>query len=122
MSLLDQNLTEFELLQYVQSRDGEGGYLRGWTVKQTFMANWYVKSDIQRYVALKAEGMGQYALLTGREITLSFHNVIRRVKDGKIFRITSDSDDRYTPQSATLNLRYQEMDEWTLVDGDVNDN
>lgn len=116
MSLLDQNYTEFELLEFTQTKDGEGGYIREWTVKSTFFANWYVKSDLQRYAALKAETLGDYVLLTGREITLSFHNVIRRISDGKVFRIVTDSDDRYTPQSATLNLRYQEMEEWKLVD------
>jgi hypothetical protein len=45
---------------------------------------------------------------------LDFHDVIMRIADGKIFRITSDGDDNKTPKSATLDMRQVSAEEWSL--------
>lgn len=42
-----------------------------------------------------------------------YHDVIKRLKDGKILRITSDGDDSATPASASLNMRTCTAEEWT---------
>ena len=36
---------------------------------------------------------------------LSYNDIFKRKSDGKIFRVTSDGDDKYTPDSAILNMR-----------------
>ena len=38
-------------------------------------------------------------------MTLEYHDVFRRVRDGKIFRVTSDGDDKFTPASTSLDMR-----------------
>jgi len=43
--------------------------------------------------------------------------VFRRAFDGKIFRVTSDGSDKYTPASATLNMRQVTAEEYELPDG-----
>jgi hypothetical protein len=40
--------------------------------------------------------------------------VFRRNRDGKIFRVTSDGDDKHTPISATLNMRVVTAEEFKL--------
>ena len=55
-----------------------------------------------------------YTLTTRKSINLQYHDVLRRVRDGKIFRITSDGDDLYTPASASLDMRNVSAEEFVL--------
>jgi hypothetical protein len=67
--------------------------------------------------AKKAEAQGVtsvYTLTTKKNISLEYHDVLRRSRDGKIFRVTSDGDDSFTPASASLNMRQVTCEEWTL--------
>ena len=49
--------------------------------------------------------------------------MVRRASDGKIFRVTSDGDDKRTPRSAALNMRNVSAEEWipndpVILDGE----
>jgi threonine dehydrogenase-like Zn-dependent dehydrogenase len=62
-----------------------------------------------------AEGVKNvYTVTTKKSAMLDFHDVIMRIADGKIFRITSDGDDNKTPKSATLDMRQVSAEEWSL--------
>ena len=50
-------------------------------------------------------------------MNLQYHDVFRRNRDLKIFRVTSDGDDKHTPASATLNMRQVTAEEWSLPNG-----
>ena len=50
-------------------------------------------------------------------MTLEYHDVFRRIRDGKIFRVTSDGDDKHTPASANLNMRQVTAEEWSIANG-----
>jgi hypothetical protein len=56
-----------------------------------------------------------YTVTTSRAIVLEYHDVFRRESDGKIFRVTSDGDDLYTPKSAGLDMRQVTAEEWVLT-------
>ena len=55
-----------------------------------------------------------YTVTTSKALTLEYHDVFKRVRDGKIFRVTSDGDDKYTPASATLDMRQVTAEEFSL--------
>ena len=62
-----------------------------------------------------AEGVkGVFTLITRKDITLEFHDVLKRVSNGKIYRVTSDGDDKHTPSSAGLDMRVVSCEEWVL--------
>jgi hypothetical protein len=48
---------------------------------------------------------------------LEYHDVFRRESDSKIFRVTSDGDDKHTPESAGLNMRQVTAEEFVLPTG-----
>ena len=52
-----------------------------------------------------------YTITTRKNINLQYHEIIKRVRDGKLFRITSDGDDNATPGSAGLNMRQVSAEE-----------
>ena len=58
-----------------------------------------------------------YTVTTRKNMTLEYHDVFRRIRDGKIFRVTSDGDDKHTPASANLNMRQVTAEEWSIANG-----
>ena len=46
---------------------------------------------------------------------LDFHDVFRRERDKKIFRVTSDGTDKATPPTATFQISQVSAEEWTLA-------
>ena len=55
-----------------------------------------------------------YTVTTTKALNLQYHDVFRRVEDSKIFRVTSDGDDKKTPPSAGLDMRQVTAEEWKL--------
>ena len=58
-----------------------------------------------------------YTFTTRKNIMLNNYDVLRRESDKKIFRVTSDGDDSFTPDSAGLNMRQVSCEEWRLPNG-----
>lgn len=114
MSLLDEAYEEYVMLDKVTTSDGYGGYTTTWKEGASIMGAMVFNSSIE---ARKAEAMGVssvYTLTTKKDITLEYHDVLRRTRDKKVFRVTSDGDDKFTPNSASLNMRQVTCEEWTL--------
>lgn len=114
MSLLDSAMETYIIMDKTTVPDGYGGfnteYVEGARIKGAVVFN-------NSLEAKKAEAQGVssvYTLTTRKNINLQFHDVLRRVRDGKIFRVTSDGDDLYTPDSATLDMRNVSCEEWQL--------
>lgn len=114
MSLLSEAMEKCIVLNKQTSADGYGGYITTWTDGAEFDAAIVFDTSMEARSANKQGVTSMYTVTTGRELTLEYHDVFRRVRDGKIFRITSDGDDRYTPASATLNMRQVTAEEWSL--------
>lgn len=117
MSLLDLFSDEYTVLNQTNSDDGYGSYKVEYTEGETFRGSIafnesHVPSSIES-LDLKST----YKLLFPKEVTLSFHQVIKRA-DGKIFRVTSDGSNVFTPNSSQLNLRLVELEDWSLEDDD----
>jgi hypothetical protein len=97
--------------------DGYGGFVATWADGAEFQAAIVFDSSLE---ARKAEQQGVsslYTVTTAKALNLAYHDVFKRVSDGKIFRVTSDGDDKFTPNSATLNMRQVSAEEWSLTDG-----
>ena len=114
MSLLENAYEDYILLDKVRVSDGLGGYDTVWTEGVTIQCAPQFSTSLQARTA-QAQGVSSmYTLVTKKEITLEFHDVLKRKSDGKIFRVTSDGDDKYTPNTAGLNMRVVTCEEWIL--------
>lgn len=114
MSLLDKAMESYIILNKSTMPDGYGGVVTSWVEGAKIKCALQFNNSIE---AKKAEAQGVtsvYTLTTKKDINLQYHDVLRRVRDGKIFRITSDGDDLFTPQSASLNMRNVSAEEWVL--------
>lgn len=117
MSLLSDAMTACTMLDKTTTTpDGYGGYIKTYRDGAQFQAAITFNTSMEARVA-DAQGVTSlYTVTTSREITLEYHDVFRREEDGKIFRVTSDGDDQYTPRSATLDMRIVTAEEWRLPD------
>lgn len=114
MSLLDEAFESYIILNKITTSDGYGGTVTSWVEGARIQCAEQFNNSIE---AKKAEAQGVtsvYTLTTRKDINLQYHDVLRRVRDGKIFRITSDGDDLYTPTSASLNMRNVSAEEFVL--------
>lgn len=114
MSLLDEAMTECVLLNKTIQSDGYGGYYATWSDGVSFNAAIVLNTSMQAKIGQQMGVTGLYTITTRKQLNLQYHDVFRRVKDGQIFRVTSDGDDKNTPESATLNMRQVSAEEFKL--------
>lgn len=114
MSLLTEAMDNCILLNKQTTADGYGGYITTYVDGVEFLAAVAFDTSIEARTADKQGVTSLYTVTTSRAITLEYHDVFRRKKDGKIFRVTSDGDDKYTPQSATIDMRVVTAEEWSI--------
>lgn len=94
--------------------DGYGGYRATYTDGANFNAAIRFDTSIEARTAEQAGVKSLYTVITQKNLILQYHDIFRRVQDGKIFRVTSDGDDKATPNSASLNMREVTAEEWSL--------
>lgn len=116
MSLLDEAFEQCVMIDRRTVPDGYGGIRPTWTDGAEFEAAIVFDSTMQARAATVQGVTSLYTVTTKKNIVLQYHDVFRRVSDGKIFRVTSDGDDRKTPASASLNMRQVGAEEWELTD------
>ncbi|HCJ37816.1 MAG TPA: hypothetical protein DHV37_05760 [Erysipelotrichaceae bacterium] len=118
MSLLDEAFEDYVMINKISEDDGYGGYNITWKDGATIQGAMVFNSSMQARIAGAQGVTSMYTLTTRRNVTLEYHDVLRRERDGKIFRVTSDGDDLFTPSSAGLDMRQVTCEEWRLPTGE----
>lgn len=118
MSLLSEAMEDCVLMDKITEPDGYGGYISRYVEGASFQAAIVFDTSMEARVADKQGVTSLYTVTTPKALTLEYHDVFKRLDDGKIFRVTSDGDDKYTPKSATLDMRQVTAEEYT-IDGQV---
>ena len=116
MSLLEQAMEKCVLIDKTTQADGYGGYITTYVEGAEFQAAIVFDTSMQARVADKQGVTSLYTVTTSKALTLEYHDIFKRVRDSKIFRVTSDGDDKYTPASATLDMRQVTAEEFVLTD------
>ena len=111
MSLLSDAMENCIIVNRQKVNDGYGGFKNEWVDGAAFQAAITFDSSMQARVADKQGVTSLYTVTTSRTFNLEYHEYFRRERDGKLFRVTSDGDDRYTPKSATLDMRQVNAEE-----------
>jgi hypothetical protein len=117
MSLLTESFEPCVMLNKRTTKDSYGSYFTIWEEGAEFDAAISFDTSIEARTAGAQGVTNLFTVLTGKEITLQYHDVFQRIKDGKIFRVgKSDGYDKKTPKSAGLQLRLVTAEEWELTD------
>ena len=114
MSLLTQAMEDVVMLEKRRVLDGEGGFTTDWVDGVQFKAAITFNSSMEARAAEKQGVTSRYTITAPLNAKLEYNDVIRRLRDGKVFRIKSDGDDVQTPKSATFQFLQVEAEEWEL--------
>lgn len=114
MSLLSDSMEDFVMMDRTTVPDGYGGYTSVWNDGVTFKVAAVLDTSMQARIGEKQGVTALYTLTTPKAMNLQYHDVIRRLSDGKIFRVTSDGDDKKTPASAVLDMRQVSAETFNL--------
>ena len=114
MSLLQDYTEPCQLIEKKRVPDGEGGFITSWADGIQFNASVVCDTSMQARAAEKQGVTSLYTVTCERNAKLEYHDVFRRLSDGKIFRVTSDGDDVQTPKQATFPFSQVTAEEWKL--------
>lgn len=114
MSLLSEAMENCIIMDKQTTPDGYGGVITTWVEGATFEAAIVMDNSIEARIAEQQGVTAIYTVTTSKTINLQYHDVFKRERDNKIFRVTSDGDDKHTPNSAGLNMRQVSAEEWIL--------
>ena len=115
MSLLTQAMEDVVMLEKTRVPDGEGGFTTDWVDGVQFKAAISFDSSMEARTAEKAGVTSLYTVTVPTNAKLEYHDCIKRLRDGKVFRITSDGDDKITPPSASFQFIQVTAEEYVPV-------
>lgn len=114
ISLWESQMTDCVMLEKTSEPDGEGGRISVWRETVPFRAAIVLSTSLEALTA-QAQGVTSlYKVHFYREIALEYHEVFKRLNDGKIFRVTADSEDVKSPLQSTINMSTVTAEEWRL--------
>ena len=114
MSLLDNAFEKFIIMNKAVTSDGYGGLTTVWTDGAEISGAMVFDSSTQMKIAKSMGATSAYTLTVRKNIELDYHTVLKRDSDKRYFRITSNSDDKKTPETAGLDMRQYSAEEWVL--------
>lgn len=112
--LLYDSMEPCYIMDKTRVSDGEGGFITTWTEGAEIQAAITLNSAPTQIIAAAQVNAGQYIIITPKNAPLVFHDVIKRVSDGKVFRITADSKDTQTPSMASFQMCQTTAEAWEL--------
>lgn len=117
MSLLEMAMESCVILDKTTVKDGYGGvktvYVDGAPIDAAFSFD----NSTQARVGAVEGANDRFTIITKKNVVLQFHDVIKRVKNGKTYRVTSNGDDNATPASAALDARAVSAEEYEVSNG-----
>jgi hypothetical protein len=114
MSLIASAMEKTYIMDKTTTKDSYGSVKTVWKEGAEILVAYAMDSSTESRIASQQGVTNRFTLYTKRSVVLRFPDVIKRDSDGKYFRITSDGDDKRTPNSAGLDLRAVEAQEWEI--------
>ena len=114
MSLLQEYMTPCQMVEERRIPDGEGGWTTSWADGAAFRAAVVCNRSSQTRAAEKQGVSSVYIVNCAPGARLAYHDVFRRLSDGKTFRVTSDGNDVQTPERATFQFSQVTAEAWEL--------
>lgn len=114
MSLMDDFMAACVRLEPKAVPDNDGGTKTEWIDGMQFNAAIVFDNSLSAKKAEKDGVTSLYTVTVEKSLVFAYHDVFRRVKDRKIFRVTSDGDDKHTPPRASFQVAQFTAEEWRL--------
>lgn len=93
MNLLESMMNDCIMMDRLTVSDGMGGFDRTWVEGATFKAFVRKESAPEIRIAGQDEAKEMFTVVVPMTISLEYHDVFKRVSDGAVFRLTSNTKD-----------------------------
>ena len=114
-NLLYQIMTPCKIMNHVRTDDPLGGYTETWQEGATFDAS-ITKNGSTEVTIAERQGISEiFSVVTKRSFLLNHHDVIKRMSDGAIFRLTSNSKDLEAHPASTIQIALATAERWELT-------
>lgn len=117
MSLLYDSMEPFVILDKTTVSDGYGGVKTVYVDGAPIEAALSFEDTTEARVAAVEGAKDRFKIITKKNVVLRFHDVVRREKNGKVYRITTNGDDYATPEAAALDARAVNAEEYEVING-----
>lgn len=114
MSLLDEMMSDCVIVNKIKVSDGESGFVTTYEDGPQIKAAIVLDSTITAKIAEQDGMKSVYTVTTNRANSLEFHDIIKRLSDGATFRITSDGEDKLSPNRSTIDIAQCSAEKWEL--------
>ena len=121
MNLVERRKTRCVLMEETRTADGRGGESIQLRDADVFDAAITEGGSSQIKPAEAADAREKVRVTTGRDVSLPYHAVFRRVTDGRVYRVTSNEPERETPAGAGLDMRRYDAEAYDLPGGEDED-
>ena len=112
--LIDCMMVPCVFMVPVRTPDGSGGHMTTWRDGEPFRAVITRDNSTESRIAEAAGTVDVYTITVSRSVHLPYHAVIKRLSDGKTFRITSDNAEQRTPVCTALDMAQSTAEAWRL--------
>lgn len=102
------------LMEKTRQPDGLGGWITEWKEGARFQAAIGKDSSTAARQAEKEGVTELYTVTVSRNFPLEFHDAFRRLRDGHVFRVTSNIEDNTSPVFSTIDFGQVSAESWIL--------
>ena len=113
--LIDCMMVPCVFMEKNQEPDGSGGQITTWEDGEPLRAAIIRDTSTEARIAEAAGTVETYTVTVSRSVHLKYHAVIKRLSDGKTFRITSDNAEVRTPLGTALDIAQSTAEAWRLT-------
>ena len=113
MSLIDCMMVPCVFMVPTRTPDGSGGYQTEWKDGEPFKAAIIRDSSTESRIADGSGTVEMFTITVSRSVHFKYHDVFKRLSDGKAFRITSDSVK--APECTALDISQATAEGWKLT-------
>ena len=114
MSLLTQMMEDYRIMNHVRTDDVYGGHAGAYTEGRLIQAAIAKNATPEQQIAEKDQIAEVYTVVVDQGVTLEYHDVLKRVSDGAIFRITSRTKDSTAHPASTVKISVVTAERWEL--------
>ena len=93
MSLIEKAMEKSHIMDKTTTKDDYGSVKTVWREGAEIMVAYSFNSSTEARIAAQQGVNNRFTLLTKKSVLLRFPDIIKRDRDGKYFRVTSDGDD-----------------------------
>lgn len=115
MKLYESMMDDCVMLDKTSVPDELGGFTSVWKEGAAFKAAIIKNNTLDAKIAEKQGITEIYKVTVEKGIPLDFHDVFKRIKDGAIFRVTSNIVDSESPSVSSFQIGQVDAERWVPV-------